>query len=399
MYFHGQEGIATIIVRVWTSDKAEKTVTQKHQLNSLYLHFPHCRHLCNYCDFFKSVPDDFDEARETFENRLERQWISHESWLNQLNYSFGPLETIYFGGGTPSLWDEAGAKWFKNFMLKKLSPAENCEWTMEVNPKAWSERGLSSWEELGVNRFSMGVQSHDERYLKILDRVHDLGDVDALLKRMKGKHFSVDLMLGLPYTDEWKRDLKSEILRLIDSSAEHFSVYILTVKENYRHYDKLPSEESIEAEFLLTSEILRSHGFDHYEVSNFAKPNARARHNMRYWQGQSVAALGPSAVGYLAPTGHRYKWQGKGDKFEIEQLDSEAIKLEKVYLALRLDSGLANFGANFNAQKSSEFDALKSKWASNGWLNLSAKNDLCLSPAGFLMMDSVIKDLMDGELI
>src|SRR5690606_22843577 len=117
----------------------------------------------------------------------------------------------------------------------------------------------------------------------------------------QGKHFSVDLMLGLPFTQEWKRDLKGEILRLIDSGAEHFSVYILTVKENYRHFDNLPSDELIEEEFMLTSETLRAHGFEHYEVSNFAKPGSRAKHNLRYWHGESVAALGPSAVGFLAP--------------------------------------------------------------------------------------------------
>lgn len=375
-------------------------MTNDRQLNSIYLHFPHCRHLCNYCDFFKSVPTDFDEARETFEKRLERQWQHQKHWLDQYGYSFGPLETLYFGGGTPSLWDINGAKWFETFMAGKITLGAGCEWTMEVNPKAWTESGLSAWEALGVNRFSIGVQSHDERYLKVLDRVHNLSDVDALLKRMQGKHFSVDLMLGLPYTQEWKRDLKGEILRLIDSGAEHFSVYILTVKENYRHYSYLPNDELIEEEFMLTSEILRGHGFDHYEVSNFAKPGARAKHNLRYWHGESVAALGPSAVGFLAPTGHRYKWRANHEDFDIEVLDQSALALEKIYLALRLMEGVKQITDGFNPDELTVYKQLHAKWEKAGWLMTNASsNDLCLSVAGYLMMDSVIEDLMQADLI
>lgn len=371
-----------------------------HQLNSLYVHFPHCRHLCNYCDFFKSVPNDFDEARETFQSRLEAQWERHEKWLLEQAYHFGPLETLYFGGGTPSLWDVAGAKWFEAFMLKRLSLANNCEWTMEVNPAAWSEEGLSAWENLGVNRFSMGIQSYDERYLKVLDRVHNLSDVESLLERMKNKHFSVDLMLGLPFTGEWQRDLKQEISRLVDSRAEHFSVYILTVKSNYKHFKNLPSEEAIEAEFLLTSEELKSHGFEHYEVSNFAKPGARAKHNLRYWQGQSVGALGPSAVGYLAATGKRYKWQPQHDDFDLEELTANEIALEKLYLSLRLNDGIKNFSERLQEQDRARFEQMRDAWNSRGWLAPSlAKGDLALSPRGFLMMDSVVTDLMDLKVL
>ena len=371
-----------------------------HQLNSLYVHFPHCRHLCNYCDFFKSVPNDFDEARETFQTRLETQWERHEKWLLEQAYHFGPLETLYFGGGTPSLWDVAGAKWFEAFMLKRLSLANNCEWTMEVNPAAWSEEGLSSWEDLGVNRFSMGIQSYDERYLKVLDRVHNLSDVESLLKRMKNKHFSVDLMLGLPFTGEWQRDLKQEISRLVDSGAEHFSVYILTVKSNYKHFKNLPSEEAIEAEFLLTSEELKSHGFEHYEVSNFAKPGARAKHNLRYWQGQSVGALGPSAVGYLAATGKRYKWQPQHNDFDLEELTANEIALEKLYLSLRLNDGIKNFGERLQEQDRARFEQMRDAWNRHGWLAPSqAQGDLALSPRGFLMMDSVVSDLMELKIL
>ncbi|MBH47107.1 MAG: hypothetical protein CME71_02950 [Halobacteriovorax sp.] len=375
-------------------------MTNRHQVNSLYLHYPHCRHLCNYCDFFKSVPADFDQARESFQSKLERHWELQAQWFEKLGYSFAPLETLYFGGGTPSLWDYTGAQWFESFMQGRLTLAKNYEWTMEVNPAAWTEKGLSAWEALGVNRFSMGVQSLDARYLKVLDRVHSLDDVEALLTRMKGKHFSVDLMLGLPFSAEWKRDLKFEIESLIERGAEHFSVYILTVKNNYKHFKELPSDEQIEAEFVLTSDILRAHGFDHYEVSNFAKAGARAKHNIRYWQGKSVAAIGPSAVGYLAPTGHRYKWKGQQDEFEIEELSSEAIELERVYLSLRLDSGLVDFEKGFSPEQKARYQILYQGWLNAGWINLNSdRKDLCLSPAGFLMMDSVIESLMKAELI
>jgi len=172
------------------------------------------------------------------------------------------------------------------------------------------------------------------------------------------------------------------------------------VKNNYKHFKELPSDEQIEAEFVLTSDILRAHGFDHYEVSNFAKAGARAKHNIRYWQGKSVAAIGPSAVGYLAPTGHRYKWKGQQDEFEIEELSSEAIELERVYLSLRLDSGLVDFEKGFSPEQKARYQILYQGWLNAGWINLNSdRKDLCLSPAGFLMMDSVIESLMKAELI
>ncbi len=371
-----------------------------YEIKSLYLHFPHCRHLCNYCDFFKSVPADFDEARDVFQFRLENQWEQQEHWFESLGYKFAPLETLYFGGGTPSLWSSEGADWFSFLMPEKITLADNYEWTMEVNPGAWKENDLRAWEDLGVNRFSMGIQSYNEHYLKILDRFHNLSDVDQLLARMKDRHFSVDLMLGLPFTNSWKRDLRGEILKLIDSGAEHFSVYILTVKENYKHFKDLPSEELIEEEYLLTSELLRANGFDHYEVSNFAKPGARARHNLKYWQAESVAAVGPSAVGYLADTGHRYKWKPNQDFFEIEELDQTAIDLERAYLQLRIDSGLIEFNKTLNSADNIELEKLMANWSAQGWLKSeSTPSQIILTPKGYLMMDSVTGDLLKTGLI
>ncbi|PIQ55462.1 MAG: hypothetical protein COW01_07430, partial [Bdellovibrionales bacterium CG12_big_fil_rev_8_21_14_0_65_38_15] len=154
-----------------------------HEIKSLYLHFPHCRHLCNYCDFFKSVPPDFDEARDVFQFRLENQWEQQEHWFESLGYRFAPLDTLYLGGGTPSLWGVNGAKWFEFLIPSKIQVNETTEWTMEVNPGAWENEGLKAWQDLGVNRFSMGVQSYNEKFLKVLDRFHDLSDVDSLLNR------------------------------------------------------------------------------------------------------------------------------------------------------------------------------------------------------------------------
>lgn len=371
-----------------------------HEIKSLYLHFPHCRHLCNYCDFFKSVPPDFDEARDVFQFRLENQWEQQEHWFESLGYRFAPLDTLYLGGGTPSLWGVNGAKWFEFLIPSKIQVNEKTEWTMEVNPGAWENEGLKAWQDLGVNRFSMGVQSYNEKFLKVLDRFHDLSDVDSLLNRFRDHHFSVDLMLGLPFSQSWNRDLRGEILRLIDSGAEHFSVYILTVKDNYKHYKDLPSEEYIEEEYLLTSELLRAHGFDHYEVSNFAKPGARARHNLKYWQAESVAALGPSAVGYLANTGHRYKWKPNQDFFEIEELDQAAIDLERAYLQLRLDTGLNDFDKTLMSQDISTLESLMQDWKKAGWLKPeSSIYKIMLTPNGFLMMDSVTGDLLKSGLI
>ena len=276
--------------------------------------------------------------------------------------------------------------------MKNFSFASDYEWTMEVNPAAYEVEGLNAWEELGLNRYSVGIQTLDEGLLKRLGRRHNLEDSRKTLKLFQGKNYSADLMLGLPFS-EGKRDVLAELKELLSYKPKHLSVYILTVDDTYPFFKELPSEEWIENEFLKVSESLRAQGYSHYEVSNFAKPNFEARHNVRYWESASVAALGPTATGLLVKGNEaiRYKWSEEGSDFEREDLDQKSFKLEKLYMRLRSNLGFKPLDF-FSPDEEKLFQKIALDWKSRGLLTESEKG-LCLSAQGYLLLDSLMDEI------
>ena len=362
-----------------------------HPLTSLYVHFPHCRHLCNYCDFYKSIPKTLGDYSE-FESYLAQSLPIHEKFINEHDYHPGEIETLYIGGGTPSLWGTRGVDSFLN-SLRKVGYelfAPKYEWTMEINPGSYSIADLKGYFDLGLNRASIGTQSMDGRFIKLLDRVHKKEEALATIEKVANftENFSVDLMLGLPYSQELGRDIQSELDELLSYNPAHLSLYILTVKGNYIHRDHLPSEEWIEREYLKVSEILRARGYLHYEVSNFAKPGFESKHNQRYWEQNSVGAIGPSATGYLGQARMRYKWPGMNLKIEPESLTQEQVELESLYLHLRTNLGIPKSTIK-DPRAPQIFERLESRgWIENG-------EQLRATPRGYLMMDSIMDELFN----
>lgn len=259
--------------------------------SSLYLHFPVCRHLCNYCDFYRVKQDRDHFDFQFFHEYLIKGEESHHLFLEENRVDIVPMETIFFGGGTPSLWGLEGAKFFSKYFNQFYSGlASEYEWTIELNPGSWDMGGFQQWMEMGVNRVSIGVQSYNSQMLKMLDRIHLVEDVNDTLTEMNRlrMNFSIDLMIGLPKSSEVKRNIREELLRLIDFGPSHFSVYILTAKSGYKLIDHIPEDELIADEYLTVVELLAQHGYEQYEVSNFAKLGKQSRHNQRYWNGQTV---------------------------------------------------------------------------------------------------------------
>ncbi|RPJ78432.1 MAG: radical SAM protein, partial [Alphaproteobacteria bacterium] len=233
-------------------------------IDSLYIHFPFCAHLCNYCDFYKRVPSDKAQDFKNFHLYLEESFQLHQNLIEKHGYSWAPLKTLYIGGGTPSLWGVEGSQFLKNFFEnKKIKLDPNCEFTLEVNPGGWNEDVLNSWQKLGANRFSLGIQSLNKEMIKFLDRVHSIEDVHETLKYFQDHrlNYSVDFMLGLPFSSPYNRNVIEELDLALKYGPSHFSVYILTVKDNYKFYRDLPDEEWIEDEFLKVSDYLTQKGF------------------------------------------------------------------------------------------------------------------------------------------
>jgi oxygen-independent coproporphyrinogen-3 oxidase len=362
-----------------------------HLIESLYIHFPFCKHLCNYCDFYKNIPQNFSQDLKTFHSLFERQWKIHQELLSKEQARFSNLKTLYIGGGTPSLWKEDGALFFRKFCAENnLNFASDYEFTLEVNPATWTDEGILAWLQSGVNRFSIGVQSYREEFIKLLDRVHDLNEVKKTLKYFADQkvNFSADLMLGLPYSKELKRDVISELKQMLEYEPSHFSVYILTVKPQYKLYSYLPDEAYIEEEYLKVAEFLSLHGFVHYEVSNYSLPGKESRHNLQYWKGSSVAALGPSATGFLnqGERGLRYKWKTSDSSMEQEQLTLKELNFEKLYLSLR-----TNLGLDID-QLNSHNRSIVTNWIGRN-LAIQEKQKIYLNSRGFLLLDSLILEL------
>lgn len=369
------------------------------KIQSLYLHFPFCKHLCNYCDFYKKVPKDGLQELNSFHEYMEAAFLEHERLREMNGYSWAPLKTLYIGGGTPSLWGQEGSA-FLSSLLKKynITLALDCEFTLEVNPASWTEEILDSWEKIGVNRYSLGIQSLNGQGIKYLDRIHSIEDVYETLEFFKNRkvNYSMDFMLGLPFSKEYGRDVIEELTRALQYNPSHFSVYILTVKSNYVHFDKLPSEEWIEKEFMDVGEFLKSRGFGHYEVSNFGLPGLESKHNLNYWKSETVAAIGPSATGFLAEERLRYKWKTKEAQIEIENLDEEAFKLEQVYMSMRSSEGL---DLQLFQGKEVLAEAIVSKWEDDGLAKIGANNHVYLTSKGYLLLDSLVSDLFSFKLL
>jgi oxygen-independent coproporphyrinogen-3 oxidase len=364
-------------------------------IDSLYVHFPFCSHLCNYCDFYKKIPQNKILDYKSFHHYLDLSFTIHQNLIESNGYSWHPLHTLYIGGGTPSLWGSEGAHFLRDFLReKKIEIANNCEFTLEVNPGAWTDEILGDWRISGANRFSLGIQSFNEQMIKYLDRVHSIFDVHQTLEYFQKEklNFSVDFMLGLPFSKELKRNIIEELQVALSYGPSHFSVYILTVKENYPYFKNLPSEEWIEKEFLEVAHFLKKNGFEHYEVSNFALPGKESRHNLNYWKSKTVAALGPSATGFLQENRLRYKWKPNHPELEIEKLTEEAFHLEKVYMSIRSLEGI----------KIKDFPQtilpLVEKWKSSQ-LVIEKDGIVTLTTKGFLLLDSLMNDLFLHKLL
>lgn len=360
-------------------------------VSSLYLHVPFCKHLCNYCDFYKREFDHPTEQLEDFHQFLTKSWQRHSELMQEHEMSFGEIETIYLGGGTPSLWGKSGADYFGKNILTHFSVKKDCEFTMEVDPGTWTPEMLWAWKDLGLNRISIGTQTLDPNFLKIMDRAHSLNESHSLLEYCSKNdwNFSLDFLLGIPFSQEKKRNIQAELDELLKYKPKHISLYILNARSKYPHIQNMPDDEFIREEYLFVSEYLKSKGFHHYEVSNFALPGYEAIHNVKYWKSESVAALGPSGTGYFSLNSHealRYKWKISKAEFEIEKLTEKELSLEKTYLSLRLSTGWKP-----EVVKGDLFCQIKS-WEQQKYAVWS-DGVVQLTSLGFLMLDSLMDDL------
>ncbi len=368
------------------------------KIKSLYIHFPFCEKKCNYCDFYKTT--NYANNVEQFKNYLEQTSATIIQKAHDQNYEIKITDSIYIGGGTPSLWEE-GPGFLQSSLFKKLNilkkDMKQIEFTVEMNPSSTLDRSVNNWLDLGVNRVSLGIQTLNPNLLTLLNRAHDINQSHNALDLIsaKFKNFSTDFMIGLPHSEKFNRNIIHELKTILKYNPTHISLYILTPGESYSMKQHLPSDDYIANEFMTASNFLKDYGFQHYEVSNFAYSRLESKHNLKYWKSKSVIALGPSATGIMINNSNAFRYTWKKDllnyNFDYEHLTEEEIKLEKIYMLLRTNLGI-NISEFFKESDLTKLNYLIKKWAS---LNYIFQTDfkIVLNSRGFLFIDSIMNDL------
>ncbi|MFW5653121.1 MAG: radical SAM family heme chaperone HemW [Planctomycetota bacterium] len=319
---------------------------------SLYVHIPFCFHKCHYCDFYSLV--DTKDRQAAFTRRLvdELQAVARFS-----DHATGRgIETIFVGGGTPTLLQPALWQNLLGVLAKHYDVAPGVEFTVEANPETVTDELVEVLHAGGVNRMSVGCQSFDPKHLRTLERWHDPDNVPRAIERARAggiRRISLDLIFGIPgqTLDDWSADLD----RALELEPEHLSCYALTFEPGTamtarRDAGRIaPIDEDLEADmFILTRDRLREAGFIDYEISNFARPGAACRHNMAYWRNENWLAAGPSASGHM--NGLRWKvlphlarylaTTGPSPVSEHEFVPVATRLGEQIMLGLRLTAGL-----------------------------------------------------------
>jgi len=291
----------------------------------IYIHIPFCKQACHYCDFHFSTSLKYkDELLQALvkEIKLQKSYLDGES-----------IETIYFGGGTPSLLNEGEINLLINAITNLHSVSSGAEITLEANPDDLDKAKLRELANTPVNRFSIGLQSFFDDDLQWMNRVHRGAEAEASVKRAQDAGFeniTVDLIYGYPLlTDQkWKYNLD----KVFELGVPHVSAYSITVEPrtalaSFIKNKKQPgmSDEQSAAQFIYMMDAMQQQGFEHYEISNFCKPGFYSRHNSNYWKGVKYLGIGPSAHAY---NGETRQWNIANNTKYIQALETGNIPAE-----------------------------------------------------------------------
>jgi putative oxygen-independent coproporphyrinogen III oxidase len=377
-------------------------------MRHVYLHVPFCVRRCSYCDFSIAVRKRIP-ARDYVEAVLQELRLVGitDPGRQPGDPRSEALETIYFGGGTPSLLPPNALATLLT-SLRDAFPVtsfrEALEVTLEANPEDVTSDAATSWRRAGINRISLGAQSFDDRVLQWMHRSHDAARIGSAVRTLRAAgidNISLDLIFALPA--DLGRDWAGDLDQALALRPAHLSVYGLTVEERTplarwisRGAAVAPPDELYADEYLLAHSRLAACGYQFYEVSNAARDGRRSRHNAAYWSGRSYGGLGPAAHSF---DGAVRRWNisaweayrravaaGVSPVASHEVLTDEQRELERVYLALRTDAGLP-ITALHRAPPSST-----ARWISEGWAELRDGSLVC-SPEGWLRLDALVRDL------
>lgn len=354
----------------------------------LYVHIPFCESKCPYCDFYskKPIKDNIIQYTDFLEEKLK-------------TLSF-PADTLYIGGGTPSLCD---TQTIEN-IISAVNPilADDSEITMEINPKSALNLDFTRLASAGLNRVSIGLQSAVDSELFILGREHSAADVLNLTKNLKKNginNISLDVMVGIP--NQTMDSLKRTLDFIIECDVPHVSAYMLTIEENtlfYKQKEKLnlPNEEKQVELYKFLSKFLQENLYEHYEISNFCRDEMYSRHNLKYWNCEEYIGIGPSAHSFL--NGKRYYYPRNLKAFYENQIindDDGGSPEEYIMLRMRLNRGLVfnEFIKRFNEAVPVNIINNAKRLQKFGLVKIDS-NAVSLTENGILLSNSVIASLL-----
>ncbi len=362
-------------------------------MSGIYLHIPFCKQACTYCNFHFTTSlrykDDLVQALLK-EIEMEREYLGGQ-----------PVETIYFGGGTPSILSVNEVEILLESLYKNFTVASGAEITLEANPDDITKEKLQAWKKAGINRLSIGVQSFFEEELQWMNRAHNAWQAKESLELATSQfeNITMDLIYGSPLLTDamWKENVDAAI----SLGIPHLSCYALTVEEKTPLQKMIQLQQRLDVDndkqarqFLLLMQWLREKGYEHYEVSNFALEGYRSRHNSSYWKGASYLGLGPSAHSY---NGIERRWNIANNqiyisstregqpKRETEVLSEQNRINEHIMISLRTKEGL-------------DLDTIETHWGNAERKRIEIQSAKYIK-AGYIVQEGAFSRLTDEGML
>ena len=369
----------------------------------LYIHIPFCRQACHYCNFhFSTSLQHKDKLVSALLKEIELQ----SGYVDNAK-----LETIYFGGGTPSILSATELNAILQAVNRNFEVSQDAEITIEANPEDFSKEQLEFWKAAGINRLSIGIQGFQDDMLKAWNRSHDSeqGEKAIQLALETGfNNLSVDLIYGDPLLsdEEWRNNIQ----RIVTSGVPHISCYALTVETGTALHHQITKgktkpidEEQSHRQFTILQEVLNDYGYEQYEISNFALPGMHSRHNTSYWQGIHYLGIGPAAHSFNGTT---RQWNIANNQRYIQSIESEIIPAETeditsekrynewIMTGLRTSRGVDPAELQkLNEAYPALFEKSVATYLSKGQILRTAEGNYILAPDQYFFADGIAADL------
>ena len=368
----------------------------------IYLHIPFCKKACHYCDFHFSTSL---QQELPVMHAMERELELRKSFLHE------PIETIYFGGGTPSLLQPERISLLLDAIYTRFPISQRPEITLEANPDDVSPARALAWKKAGINRISLGVQSFQPHWLEWMNRAHNAEQSLQAITELQAAGFeniSIDLIYGMP--EQTDAAWQEEIQKAIELQVTHLSCYALTVEPRTALWHMIEKGKTVTIDpdqqarmFLMLMDGLEKAGYEHYEISNFAKPGKRSRHNSAYWRGTTYLGIGPAAHSF---DGSRRMWNINNNSTYTSQIEAGVLPLteetlstnehwnEYIMTAIRTKEGISlkRIAVQFGEEKREQLLKQTATWLKRNLLQ-HVDDHLQLTREGKLLADQIASDL------